>query len=210
MIMQISGQDSEAIPVGLRLWSRIVRPLHGIFNMLIFTYPHTRNKRKEDPSLSYFSALFTVIRAGCDNDGNDTTSARRNRTPHSSFRLTNRRCQKSTPKRNTHSVSFSRQKIDSSVVAVKGQDHQNREAHGMSNFASNIAPVKCENDPESRHEAKDDENVISVEDNLTSTADKNDEGFNETNQDVQSDEENGDIFPSSEKDIVFNDEEAAK
>lgn len=166
---------------------------------------------KEDPSLSYFSALLIVIRAGCDNDENDTMNSRRHRSPHSSFRLANRRSQKSTPKRNADSAFFSRPTMDIGAIAVKAQEDQIGDAHGLSNFAPNTAPINYKNDPEqTKHEAQDDENIIAAEDNLASTVvHENDECFNETNQDVQSDKEDGGIFPSSMKEVVF-DEEAAK
>lgn len=87
-LMIIAGTNPKSIPFGVRLWARIIRPLQGFFNILIFTYPHTKGKMKDEPELSYVSALVKVIRSGCDNDDSENMSNRRNGLNNSTLRNT--------------------------------------------------------------------------------------------------------------------------
>jgi hypothetical protein len=53
------------------LFHRIVHPLQGCLNILIYTRPHVNNARKVDQNLGYLQALKHVILSGCDSDGVD-------------------------------------------------------------------------------------------------------------------------------------------
>lgn len=86
-ILIIAGKDPATIPYGVRLWARIIRPLHGLFNILLFTYPHTKKRLKEEPELSYLKALVKVIRSGCDADESDVMGNARNGSDNSTNRL---------------------------------------------------------------------------------------------------------------------------
>lgn len=61
--------------------------MHGFFNILLFTYPHTKNKLKQEPELSYLKALVKVIRSGCDADESDVMGNARNGSDNSTNRL---------------------------------------------------------------------------------------------------------------------------
>jgi hypothetical protein len=66
-IYRIWDQQSGNVPFVIIYLSRLLYPLQGLFNVLIYTYPHVTSFRSRTGS-SYLVAFFKVLRAGGDND----------------------------------------------------------------------------------------------------------------------------------------------
>lgn len=67
MSMGVSGMKK---PFALQLLSRILQPLQGLFNMLVYTRPHVKSYRSLHPDSSWFNGFFHVISKGGDDDQN--------------------------------------------------------------------------------------------------------------------------------------------
>ncbi len=65
IIIQTTGAES---PFAIIFLSRLLFPLQGFFNVMVFTYPHVSTYRKKHPGYSYLHALWEVVKSGGDND----------------------------------------------------------------------------------------------------------------------------------------------
>jgi hypothetical protein len=55
-------------PFVLHFLARFFYPLQGLFNLLIYTYPHTVSHSRRNYRHTYFQSLLLVIKSGGDND----------------------------------------------------------------------------------------------------------------------------------------------
>mmetsp|Transcript_18876 Transcript_18876/g.27585 ORF Transcript_18876/g.27585 Transcript_18876/m.27585 type:complete len:218 (+) Transcript_18876:40-693(+) len=69
------------IPFPLILVTRLVRPLQGLFNIIVYTRPHIKKLMDQDDSCTYLQALLKVVKLGGDDDKNE--AERRARAPRS-------------------------------------------------------------------------------------------------------------------------------
>lgn len=71
---------------------------------MVFTYPHVKTARANDPNLNYFQALYKVVKSGCDDD-QDENDRRRTSVAASNLRASNLRALRATAKasKNTNS-----------------------------------------------------------------------------------------------------------
>ena len=60
--------SSNPAPYIIVFLSRLLFPLQGFFNMLVFTYPHVQSYRRNHENTSYFHAFVHVIKSGGDSD----------------------------------------------------------------------------------------------------------------------------------------------
>ncbi len=65
-VMEVSG--NKDIPFVIVLLSRITFPMQGIFNIMIYTYPHITTYRNRHPEDSWTKAFFEVVKEGGNND----------------------------------------------------------------------------------------------------------------------------------------------
>jgi hypothetical protein len=68
------------VPFTLIFLSRFFYPLQGLFNILVFTYPHVVSYRRNHVSHSWFQAFWEVLKSGGDSDQTRTGRGRRNST----------------------------------------------------------------------------------------------------------------------------------
>lgn len=71
---------------------------------MVFTYPHVKNARTNDPNLNYFQALFRVVKSGCDDD-QDENDRRRTSVAASNLRASNLRALRATVQANKKNSS---------------------------------------------------------------------------------------------------------
>ena len=77
IIIQISNVVGNSnIPFAFQFLSRMIRPLQGTLNVLIFTRPRVKGLRAKY-DISYFTALKRVILSGCDNIDQQSSSTLR-------------------------------------------------------------------------------------------------------------------------------------
>ena len=63
--MELQGKD---IPFSVILLARIFTPAQGFFTILVYTRPHVKSIRKNNPEYSWFKAFGIAFKAGGDND----------------------------------------------------------------------------------------------------------------------------------------------
>jgi len=63
--MELQGKE---IPFFVILLARIFTPAQGVFTILVYTRPHVRSIRKNNPEYSWFKAFGIAFKAGGDND----------------------------------------------------------------------------------------------------------------------------------------------
>eukprot|EP00554_Chaetoceros_debilis_P016210 CAMPEP_0194123900 /NCGR_PEP_ID=MMETSP0150-20130528/56459_1 /TAXON_ID=122233 /ORGANISM="Chaetoceros debilis, Strain MM31A-1" /LENGTH=644 /DNA_ID=CAMNT_0038817367 /DNA_START=59 /DNA_END=1993 /DNA_ORIENTATION=+ len=67
-IVIISALTGAEAPFALKILSRLLQPLQGLFNMLVYTRPHVRNYRSSHPESKWLEALLHVVSKGGDDD----------------------------------------------------------------------------------------------------------------------------------------------
>jgi hypothetical protein len=70
-ILTLAGLKNNLFP--LFAIARLFNSLHGLLNILVFTRPHVKKVRSQNPSLSWWDAFKKVIRSGGD-DGDERTN----------------------------------------------------------------------------------------------------------------------------------------
>jgi hypothetical protein len=74
LIYRILGVHSNSPPpFTIIILSRFFYPLQGLFNVLVFTYPHVASYRRNHTSHSWFQAFWEVVKSGGDSDQTATT-----------------------------------------------------------------------------------------------------------------------------------------
>ena len=73
-ILTLEGLQKNLFP--LFAIARLFNSLHGLLNILVFTRPHVKKVRFQNPSLSWWDAFKKVIRSGGDDDGERTNRLR--------------------------------------------------------------------------------------------------------------------------------------
>jgi hypothetical protein len=63
-----AGFSSDYPPFSLQLLSEIFVPLQGLFNILIYTYPHAVSFRRNNSEYSCFRVFWEVVKSGGDSD----------------------------------------------------------------------------------------------------------------------------------------------
>ena len=59
---------SGNVPFAIVVLARFFFPLQGLFNILIYTYPHVTSYRRNHTECNWFQAFWNVIRSGGDSD----------------------------------------------------------------------------------------------------------------------------------------------
>lgn len=67
-IVTISGLMGAEAPFALKIFSRLLQPLQGLFNMLVYTRPHVKNYRSIHPESKWLGAFLYVVSKGGDDD----------------------------------------------------------------------------------------------------------------------------------------------
>ncbi len=74
VVMNMVGMESPFI---VKILSRLLQPLQGLFNILVFTRPHIKVCRQLNPQFTWFQAFCYVIKSGGDDDRNPNERRRR-------------------------------------------------------------------------------------------------------------------------------------
>jgi hypothetical protein len=64
----ITLNNSRQVPFLTLILSRIFMPLQGFFVICVYTRPHVKSIRKNNPDYSWFKAFWITFKAGGDND----------------------------------------------------------------------------------------------------------------------------------------------
>ena len=80
------GYGNE-VPFIIIFLTRLLYPLQGFFNVVIYSYPHVLNTRQKFPEYSWFKAFWEVVHSGGDNDQLPTTKRSRRRSSAAARRL---------------------------------------------------------------------------------------------------------------------------
>jgi len=70
-------EKNSSAPFAIILLSRIFFPCQGLFNILIYTYPHVCSFRRHHEDDSWFRAFWEVVKSGGDGDDTGTSSRRK-------------------------------------------------------------------------------------------------------------------------------------
>mmetsp|Transcript_11296 Transcript_11296/g.14165 ORF Transcript_11296/g.14165 Transcript_11296/m.14165 type:complete len:424 (+) Transcript_11296:204-1475(+) len=68
VIFYLVNRFTDSTPFALLLLSRITLPLQGLFNILIYTYPHANSYHRNNDTYSWFRAFWEVFKSGGDSD----------------------------------------------------------------------------------------------------------------------------------------------
>lgn len=72
-VIELSGSK---VPFAIIFLSRFFYPLQGLFNVLIYTYPHVMSHMKNNENTSWLKAFWEVVKSGGDSDQQGTGSAK--------------------------------------------------------------------------------------------------------------------------------------
>ena len=68
LIYRLWNTPGFGVPFAITLASRIFFPLQGLFNVIIYTYPHAVSFRRNHDDCSWFLAFWEVVKSGGDSD----------------------------------------------------------------------------------------------------------------------------------------------
>ena len=177
--MILIGMCNIKVPFGLMLFHRIVHPLQGCLNILIYTRPHVNNARKVDQNLGYLQALKHVILSGCDSDGVDQMGLS---SRHS--RAVSGRCKHNIPRK---------QRND------EGPLEQNQDTNGDAKISSIVACSSCEiSAQESIVSVNDIEDARNNDNNAEMS--KEDEYDDDLDKDARNNDNNAELRKEDEDD----------
>ena len=91
VIATIIRKTGNTPPFWIYLTARLLSPLQGLFNIVVYTRPHVNTERKKNPNSSWFAAFKTVVASGGDDDEERTNRLKRGGIPPPSFRKSGRK-----------------------------------------------------------------------------------------------------------------------
>ena len=68
IILPIEIHSGSPAPYFLYFLARLLFPLQGFLNVLVYTYPHVASYRRNHSELNWFQAFWNVVRSGGDSD----------------------------------------------------------------------------------------------------------------------------------------------
>lgn len=126
----IERQGSNVAPFVITLLSRMFFPLQGLFNVLVYTYPHVISHRRNHADCNWFQAFWKVIKTGGDNDESGVLTSRKKRR---SVRQMQRVLAQSEFRRKSTTVGCD-------ITSIRSIDNQRGATNTLESSKSNLDP----------------------------------------------------------------------
>lgn len=152
-------RSRSSAPFSLLFLSQIFNPLQGLFFILVYSRPHVRSLRVQNPELSWFQAFKIAFKAGGDNDSGGQSNKSRlvidengidaPRLPDAERQRRQEIIRQQYRKRN--SSVFMKSRLNNEIEALQGKDSIDK-CSELSLGESDLVEIRLSNDEEAVQE----------------------------------------------------------